>query len=146
MNPTTPSNSDQSSPNQDQPLHEPQSEGSQDKSITEPLPTPAEPAPARPSGDVSFEPVEPWSSPIIGHQLLDALVRELSRFVVFPKWAAEAFALWIVHTFAFHLRSICTYIAVESPEKECGKSTLLTVLSSFVNRPVVSSNISSSAF
>src|SRR5204863_9884489 len=35
---------------------------------------------------------------------------------------------------------------VESPEKECGKSTALTVLSNFVNRPVVSSNISSSTF
>jgi hypothetical protein len=48
--------------------------------------------------------------------------------------------------YAFRGRSICTYIAVESPEKECGKSTLLTVLSHCVHRPVVSSNITSSAF
>jgi len=37
-------------------------------------------------------------------------------------------------------------VGIESPEKECGKSTLVTVLSRLVNRPVVSSNISSSAF
>src|SRR5207244_5681468 len=35
---------------------------------------------------------------------------------------------------------------IESPEKECGKSTLVTVLSHFVDRAAVSSNISSSAF
>src|SRR5947208_2664577 len=71
---------------------------------------------------------------------------ELQRFVVFPKWAAETFALWILHTFAFLLRDVTTYIGIESPEKECGKSTLVTVLSQFVNRAAVSSNISSSAF
>jgi putative DNA primase/helicase len=51
-----------------------------------------------------------------------------------------------LHTFACWLRDVTTYIGIESPEKECGKSTLVTVLSKFVNRPVVSSNISSSAF
>ena len=91
-------------------------------------------------------PVEPWPAAVNGAAVLDALLRELQRFVVFPKWAAELLALWILHTYAFVLRSVTTYIAIESPEKECGKSTLLTVLSRFVYRPVVSSNISSSAF
>ena len=81
-----------------------------------------------------------------GAVLLDRIVYELRRFVVFPKWAAEMLALWMLHTFAFHLRDVTTYVAIESPEKECGKSTLLTVLSQLVNRPAVSSNISSSAF
>lgn len=68
------------------------------------------------------------------------------RDVVMPRWAPETLALWMLHTYAFHLRSVTTYIAIESPEKECGKSTLLSVLSRFVNRAVVSSNITSSAF
>jgi putative DNA primase/helicase len=93
-----------------------------------------------------FEPVEPWPDPVQGHLLLDALVAQLSRFVVFPEHAAETFALWIVHTFLFRCRSICTYIAVESPEKECGKSTLIKVLSQLVDRPIVSSNMTSSSF
>jgi hypothetical protein len=37
-------------------------------------------------------------------------------------------------------------MGVESPDRECGKSTLVAVLSKFVDRPAVSSNISSSAF
>jgi hypothetical protein len=90
--------------------------------------------------------VEPWPKPVDGAVLLDALVKELQRFVVFPKWAVETLALWILHTYAFQSRDVTTYLAIESPEKECGKSTLLTVLSHFVDRPAVSSNISSSAF
>ncbi len=38
------------------------------------------------------------------------------------------------------------YIGVESPQKRCGKTTLLTVLSEVVNRPIVAANISSPAF
>jgi hypothetical protein len=90
--------------------------------------------------------VEPWGEAVEGSGLLDGLVEELRRFVVLPPWAAETFALWIVHTYAFKLREVTTYIGIESPEKECGKSTLLTVLSQLVNRPAVSSNISASAF
>jgi len=90
--------------------------------------------------------VEPWLEAVNGAILLDLLVALLRRFVVFPKWVAEMLALWILHTFAYQLRDVTTYLAIESPEKECGKSTLLTVLSHLVNRPAVSSNISSSAF
>src|SRR5438552_11544176 len=90
--------------------------------------------------------VEPWPEAVDGKALLDAIMCELQRFVVFPLWAAETFALWILHTFAFRLRDVTTYIGIESPEKECGKSTLVTVLSHFVDRAAVSSNISSSAF
>ena len=37
-------------------------------------------------------------------------------------------------------------MGIESPEKRCGKTTLLTVLSELSHRPVVAPNISSSAF
>jgi hypothetical protein len=84
--------------------------------------------------------------PVNGHLLLDALVQTLRRFVVLPLWAAETLALWVVHTFAFQLRDVSTYIGIESPEKQCGKTTLLTVLSELAHRAVTASNISPPAF
>jgi hypothetical protein len=90
--------------------------------------------------------VEPWPEPVDGKELLDALEAVLNRFVVLGQWVSETLALWIVHTYAFHLRDITTYIGVESPEPRCGKTTLLSVLCELVNRPVVASNISSPAF
>jgi hypothetical protein len=48
----------------------------------------------------------------------------IKRFVVLPQWAAETLALWTLHTYAYHLRDVSTYIGVESPEKRCGKTTM----------------------
>jgi putative DNA primase/helicase len=95
---------------------------------------------------VKIPEVQPWPEPVNLAEVLHEIVGQLQRFVVVPKWAAETLALWIVHTFAYELRDIATYIGIESPEKECGKSTLITLLSQFVNRAAVSSNISPSAF
>jgi hypothetical protein len=89
---------------------------------------------------------EPWPEPVDGRALLDELAQLLRRFVVLPPTADTTLALWIVHTYAFHLRDVSTYVGVESPEKRCGKTTLLSVLNELVNRPVVASNISSPAF
>jgi hypothetical protein len=77
--------------------------------------------------------------------LLNTLVATLSRFVILPEYAAEALALWILHTYGYELRDVSTYIGIESPTKRCGKSTLLTVLGKITCRSVLASNISSSA-
>ena len=66
----------------------------------------------------------------------------IGRHVVLPNMAAEALALWAVHTYAFELRDITAYVGVESPLKRCGKSTLLMVLGKLVNRSVLAANIS----
>ena len=66
--------------------------------------------------------------------------------MVLPEWAVEAVVLWIVHTYAFALRGVTTYLGIESPEPRCGKSTLLDVLGLLVNRPVRTANISPPAF
>jgi len=90
--------------------------------------------------------VEPWHEVVDGRELLDELADVLTRFVVLPRHAAQTLALWVVHTYAFELRDVATYIGIESPEKRCGKTTLLAVLSELVCRPVVAANISSPAF
>jgi len=81
-----------------------------------------------------------------GAELLDELAATLRRFVVLPNWGTEAMALWILHTYAFELRDVTAHVGIESPEKRCGKTTLLGLLSELVNRPIVAANISSPAF
>jgi len=96
--------------------------------------------------DNGFAVIEPWTQAVNGKALLDELEATLTRFVVLPKWAAETLALFALHTYAYELRDVTTYVGIESPEKRCGKTTLLTVLGEMVNRPVMASNISSPAF
>jgi len=63
-----------------------------------------------------------------GVQLLDALRNEFRRYVSLPTNTAEAAALWVVHTFAHDLADKSPILAVTSPVKRCGKSTLLELL------------------
>jgi putative DNA primase/helicase len=80
-----------------------------------------------------------------GATLLNDLWYLINRFVVLPDMAAETLALWIVHTYAFTLRHVSTYIGVVSPEKRCGKTTLLELLGFLANRSLTAANISPSA-
>ncbi len=95
---------------------------------------------------VEVNALEPWPEPVDGGLLLDDLRRTLTRFVVLPQWGAEALALWTLHTYAFELREVSAYVGIESPEKRCGKTTLVAALSELVNRPEVAANISPPAF
>jgi hypothetical protein len=114
-------------------------------SINHQLPTINQPQPF-PARLLNLPAVTPWGDPVDGKLLLDEIVRNLTRFVVLPRFAPETLALWIVHTYAFQLRDVTTYIGLESPAHRCGKSTLVTVLSELANRAVVASNVSSPAF
>lgn len=90
--------------------------------------------------------IDAWPEAVDGKALLDELRDYYGRFTVLPRWGAVTVALWTVHTYAFDLRRVSTYLGIESPEKECGKSTLMALMSKLVNRPEVASNISSPAF
>lgn len=87
----------------------------------------------------------PSSSIADGASLLSDLRDVLNRYVVLPEMAAETLALWVVHTYAFTLRQVTTYIGVVSPEKRCGKTTLLDLLARLANRSLTTANISPSA-
>jgi hypothetical protein len=91
---------------------------------------------------VEFPEVRAWEEPVDGATLLNELRDCLLRYVVLPPGAAEILALWILHTYAYRLRRVTTYLAIVSPEKRCGKTTLLTVLSALAHRALLASNVS----
>jgi hypothetical protein len=67
--------------------------------------------------------------------LLDDVARFVRRFVVLSEHEANAIALWIAHTHALDAFEQSPYLAISSPEKQCGKSRLLDVLELVVARP-----------
>lgn len=86
--------------------------------------------------------VEPWPEAADGASLLDEVARTLRRFIAFDRNAdADVLAVWSLGTHCFELFNIFPRVAVTSPEKECGKSTVLAVLALLVARPVMSSNV-----
>src|SRR5262245_20174828 len=71
---------------------------------------------------LGLEEVEPWPDPIAGPELLAALRDVIESHVVLPPFAANTLALWTLHTYAFELRDVSTYVGLGSPQKRCGKS------------------------
>ncbi|HKQ39937.1 MAG TPA: DUF3631 domain-containing protein [Verrucomicrobiae bacterium] len=97
--------------------------------------------PSAPCPSVSAPPCSPCNPSLLLSDLRDLI----TRFVVLPEMAAETLALWVVHTYAFTLREVTTYIGVVSPEKRCGKTTLLELLGLLAHEAIAAANISPSA-
>jgi hypothetical protein len=87
----------------------------------------------------------PWTEPVNDAQLLDEITAAIRRYVVLEKGAAEATALWVVHTYCFDAFAISPRLAVTSAVMRCGKTTLLDVLSCLVRRPISAANATAAA-
>src|SRR5580693_2258895 len=88
-----------------------------------------------------FEPIAPHPEPVAVGELLSEIEAVIKRHVVLNDAAATALAVWVLHTYVYESRDTVAYVAIESPEKRCGKTTLLSVLAAMANKPLISSNI-----
>lgn len=86
--------------------------------------------------------VEPWPQPVPGAELLDEICAVLLRYMVLPEHAPQAIALWVLHAWTIGASYISPYLVLVSPTKQCGKTTLLTILYWITPRSVMASNIS----
>ncbi len=83
-----------------------------------------------PGADRSAEPdaPEPWPHPVATDALLGELVEAIGQHLVMSEAAIDAVALWALHTWVFDRFQHTPRLAITSPEKRCGKSTLMEVL------------------
>jgi len=89
---------------------------------------------------------EPWPEPVKGDELLNEITRTVQRFVVLPDDAAGiAIALWTVQAHAHEAGEVSPILAVTSPLKRCGKTTLFGIMSALVPRLLSTANITPSA-
>jgi len=88
---------------------------------------------------------EPWPDSVDGAKLLDMLVVAIRTHVVMSDGAAVAIALWVLHAHALDAFPISPRLALTSPEKRSGKTTLLDVLASLVPRPLPTANATAPA-
>ena len=89
--------------------------------------------------------VLPWHEPVAGDQIAETLAAAVKTYAVLPDTAADAIALWILHTWLVNGFSISPRLAIKSPTKGCGKTTVLRVLSKVARRPKRAGSISPSA-
>lgn len=88
-----------------------------------------------------LEPPEQWPNPVRPAALLNEIERTLLRYVVLPDHAAPAIALWVAHAHALVSTALTPILAIESPEKRCGKTTLLSLLQPMVPKALTAANM-----
>jgi len=76
---------------------------------------------------------------------LREIVDALNRYVVTPKHTPEAAALWLLNTYVHDASYHSPMILITSPEKRCGKSTMLSLLYVMSNKGLLAANISPAA-
>lgn len=86
-----------------------------------------------------------WHEPVDGQELFNALAATFKKYLALQKYQAEALALWAIFSYCIDAGNIAPKLLIYSPEKRCGKTTLLDVLIGIVWKPIPASNISPAA-
>jgi putative DNA primase/helicase len=96
-------------------------------------------------GNVSFEPINPWTEKVQGTALVDATIEAIKKHVILSDEQALAVALWIIHAHALDSAEHSPRLHIASPVKRCGKTRLLTTVATMVPRPLMTENITQAA-
>ena len=106
----------------------------------------------KPGGDdgkqgraISFPEPEPWPNSVVGSAPLDAIAQAIGDYVIMPEHSRNAAALWVMHSYLLDRGLVSPRLAIRSPTKRCGKTTLLDVLGCLVLRPLPTASVTPAA-
>jgi putative DNA primase/helicase len=91
---------------------------------------------------VNLDSPEPWHEPVDGATLLNALQDTFKRFVMLPPGGYETAALWVMHTYCLDAAYTSPIMGITSPQKRCGKTTLVNIFAALAKRTIPTGNIS----
>jgi putative DNA primase/helicase len=84
---------------------------------------------------------QPWAEAVDGAALLTEIEATIAKHAVLPAGAAVAMALWIVHTYCIEAATITPRLAIVSPTKRCGKTTVLKLLGALTCKPLAAATL-----
>jgi hypothetical protein len=89
--------------------------------------------------------VEPWNQIVDGHIIANEILELIKKHIILSEYQATILTLWVFSSYCINAFGIFPKLLITSPDKRCGKTTVLSVLRSIVNKALVASNVSSSA-
>jgi putative DNA primase/helicase len=87
----------------------------------------------------------PWHEPVDGDRLATALTCALRTYVALPDAAADAISLWALLSWCFDAFYVSPRLAITSPTKGCGKTTVLRFLNHVTRRAERSGSVTPAA-
>jgi putative DNA primase/helicase len=91
--------------------------------------------------EIKWKERKPWDEPVYGAALIDEIISFIRKHVIMSEPHLVSVALWVLASYAFEEFFIFPRLLIKSPEKRCGKSTLLDLISCLVKKPTVASNM-----
>jgi putative DNA primase/helicase len=94
--------------------------------------------------DSLFSDIEPYPKEVVPAELLDDVTNTILRFIVLDKYQAQLAALWVAACWFLDEIVTAPIVLINAPEKACGKTQLLTMLSNISPRSAQASGITPS--
>ena len=88
---------------------------------------------------------EPWPHTVDGAKLFEEIFELLRRHVVMREAQAAAVAFWIFLTHVEAHVDVLPILAITSPQKRCGKTTLLSVVGRLARKPLPACSVTPAA-
>ena len=87
----------------------------------------------------------PWQHEVSGNEIANALYGLIQKYAVVTEHQITTMVLFVFSTYCIDAFGIFPKLLITSPEKRCGKTTLLSILHCIVHKALPSSNTSPSA-
>ena len=87
----------------------------------------------------------PWHEPVDGEMLATSLACAVKTYIALKPEQADAIALWILHSHLYDAFAVTPRLALTSPTKGCGKTTVLRLLNLLACRPQRAGSITQAA-
>ena len=88
---------------------------------------------------------EPTDTPFDIREVMIEVRQIMQKYMSLPSGSANVVALWIAGTYVYDAFAIFPKLVVVSPEKRCGKTTLLEIIDALSCKSVTASNITPAA-
>ena len=87
----------------------------------------------------------PWDGPVKGEELIEDIYKLLGEFMWMASAARMTIAFWLLASYAFKAFRKFPYLRIKSPDKNCGKSTLVDGLNQLVFNPILATDVTPAA-
>ena len=89
--------------------------------------------------------IKPWNYTVEGQAIADEIQNLIKKHVILSEHQTTILTLWIFGSYCINAFGIFPKLLITSPDKRCGKTTVLSVLRGLVNKALVASNVTPSA-
>jgi Domain of unknown function (DUF3854) len=87
----------------------------------------------------------PWDGPVSGVELFQEIYSLLGRVMWMSDSARLTVTFWLIASYTFKLYRKFPYLRIKSPDKNCGKSTLIDFVAELVFNPLIATDVSPAA-